>query len=38
LANYLGTSRETVTRVFKRLEEKEIVNYKEDKIFLKDNK
>jgi len=38
LANYLGTSRETVTRLFKRLEEKEIVNYKEDKIFLKDNK
>lgn len=36
LANYLGTSRETVTRVFKKLEEKEIVSYKEDKIILND--
>lgn len=36
LANYLGTSRETVTRVFNKLEEKEIVSYKEDKIILND--
>lgn len=37
LANYLGTSRETVTRVFKKLEEKDIVSYNEDKIILKDD-
>lgn len=36
LANYLGTSRETVTRVFKKLEEKEIVSYKDNKIILND--
>ena len=37
LANYLGTSRETVTRVFRKLEEKDIVSYEEDKIILKDD-
>ena len=35
LANYIGTSRETITRIFKKLEEKELITYKNDKIILK---
>ncbi len=35
LANYLGSSRETITRIFNRLESQGIVEYKDKKIILK---
>ncbi|MGM0411519.1 MAG: Crp/Fnr family transcriptional regulator [Bacillota bacterium] len=35
LANFLGSSRETITRIFNKLEAKGIVEYKDEKIILK---
>ena len=37
LANYLGTSRETVTRVYNKLKEKGVIEYKNNKIILNDD-
>lgn len=37
LANYLGTSRETVTRVFNRLKDRNIISYHKDKMILKED-